>query len=62
MYIIPKKNVRLEQGAKWTETLGKFLCNTKEYLKEYFRRNNSESDFASDKKNCDPIIIAVKEI
>jgi hypothetical protein len=25
VYIIPKKNVTLEQGAKWTETLGEFL-------------------------------------
>jgi len=50
VYIIPKKNVTLEQGAKWTETLGNFLCNTREYLEEYFKRNNSESGWASDKK------------
>jgi transposase len=50
VYIIPKKNVTLEQGAKWTETLGEFLCNTMKYLEEYFKRNNSESGWASDKK------------
>lgn len=50
VYIIPKKNVTLEQGAKWTETLGDFLCNTMKYLEEYFKRNNSESGWASDKK------------
>ena len=50
VYIIPKKNVTLEHGAKWTETLGNFLCNTIEYLEEYFKRNNSESGWASDKK------------
>jgi transposase len=50
VYIIPKKNVTLEQGVKWTETLGDFLCNTIEYLEEYFKRNNSESGWASDKK------------
>ena len=50
VYIIPKKNVTLEQGSKWTETLGNFLCNTVEYLEEYFKRNNSESGWASDKK------------
>jgi len=50
VYIIPKKNVTLEQGAKWTETLGEFLCDTMKYLEEYFKRNNSESGWASDKK------------
>ena len=50
VYIIPKKKVTLEQGAKWTETLGEFLCDTMKYLEEYFKRNNSESGWASDKK------------
>ena len=50
VYIIPKKKVNLEHGAKWTETLGNFLFNTMEYLEEYFKRNNSESGWASDKK------------
>ena len=50
VYIIPKTTVKLEHGAKWTETLGNFLCNTTEYLEEYFKRNNSESGWASDKK------------
>ena len=50
VYIIPKKKVSLEHGAKWTETLGNFLLNTTEYLEEYFKRNNSESGWASDKK------------
>jgi len=50
VYIIPKKKVNLEHGAKWTETMGNFLCNTMKYLEEYFKRNNSESGWASDKK------------
>lgn len=50
VYIIPKKKVNLEHGAKWTETLGDFLLNTTEYLEEYFKRNNSEAGWASDKK------------
>lgn len=50
VYIIPKKKITLEHGAKWTETAGNFLCNTIEYLEEYFKRNNSESGWASDKK------------
>lgn len=50
VYIIPKKKINLMHGAKWTETMGNFLFNTIEYLEEYFKRNNSESGWASDKK------------
>ena len=50
VYIIPKKNVELANGFKWHETLKNFLLNTMDYLEEYFKRNNSESGRASDKK------------
>lgn len=50
VYVIPKKKIKLEHGAKWTETMGEFLCDTMKYLEEYFKRNNSESGWASDKK------------
>ena len=50
VYIIPKKKINLEHGAKWTETMGNFLFDTTKYLEEYFKRNNSESGWASDKK------------
>ena len=50
VYIIPKKKINLQHGAKWTETMGEFLCDTMKYLEEYFKRNNSESGWASDKK------------
>ena len=50
VYIIPKKNVELANGFKWHDTLKDFLLNTMEYLKEYFKRNNSEAGWASDKK------------
>ena len=50
VYIIPKKRINLQRGAKWTETMGNFLFNTVKYLEEYFKRNNSESGWASDKK------------
>lgn len=50
VYIIPKKNAALSNGFKWHETLKEFLLNTTQYLEEYFKRNNSESQFASDKK------------
>jgi transposase len=50
VFIIPRKDCTLMNGAKWTETLGNFLCNTIEYLEEYFKRNNSESGWSADKK------------
>lgn len=50
VYIIPKKNVELGNGLKWNDTMKDFLFNTINYLKEYFKRNNSESGFSSDKK------------
>ena len=50
VYIIPKKNATIKHGNNWTETMGRFLCDTKSYLEEYFKRNNSESGWASDKK------------
>jgi len=50
IYFIPKKNVTMQNGIYWNERLTDFVNNTFAYLNEYFRRNNSESAFASDKK------------
>jgi len=50
VFIIPKKNVELANGFKWHETLKEFLLNTNHYLEEYFKRNNSESEWAADKR------------
>lgn len=50
VYIIPRKDAKLANGFKWHETLKDFLLNTIEYLEEYFKRNNSESQFSADKK------------
>jgi len=50
VFIIPRKNCALANGLKWHETLKEFLLNTEKYLEEYFKRNNSESQFSADKK------------
>jgi len=50
IFIIPRKNCALANGFKWHETLKEFLLDTMNYLEEYFKRNNSESQFSSDKK------------
>jgi transposase len=49
-YFIPKKNVTMANGLYWNERLTEFVEDTFGYLKEYFKRNNSESAFATDKK------------
>lgn len=49
-YLIPKKNVSLKNGLRWNEMLTRFVKDTFGYLKEYFKRSNSESGFSADKK------------
>lgn len=50
IYFIPKKNVTMGNGLFWNERLTEFVEDTFGYLREYFKRNNSESGFGSDKK------------
>ncbi|MBT3299010.1 ISNCY family transposase [archaeon] len=49
-YFIPKKNLTMGNGIYWNERLTEFVKDTFGYLKEYYRRNNSESCFSVDKK------------
>jgi len=49
-YIIPRKDAKLANGFKWHGTLKDFLLNTMKYLEEYFKGNNSESQFSADKE------------
>lgn len=50
VYFIPKKNVTMQNGIKWNNTLTYFVEDTYSYLREFFKRNNSESEFGVDKK------------
>lgn len=50
VYIIPRKNSKLGHGDEWLETMRRFLEDTLDYLREYFKRVNSENGFAQDKK------------
>lgn len=50
VFIIPKKNAKLGHGIHWYETMKSFVKETTKYLEEYFKRNNSESNFGADKK------------
>lgn len=49
-YLIPKKNVTVKGSLEWKQMLKHLLKDTKQYLSEYFKRNQSESGFSEDKK------------
>lgn len=50
VYIIPRKNSKLGHGDVWLKTMRRFLEDTLGYLKEYYKRVNSENGFSVDKK------------
>jgi len=50
LYFIPKKNVTMGNGLYWNERLTEFVEDTFGYLREYYRRNDSENSFGVDKK------------
>jgi len=50
LYLIPKSNATIKGSWAWKRMLTCFVGNTKQYLKEYYKRNQSESCIAEDKK------------
>jgi transposase len=50
VYIIPRKNSTLRGSWKWKRTMKEFVTDTRNYLKEYYRREISESEFSVDKR------------
>lgn len=50
LYLIPKSNVTVEGPWQWKRMLFRFVTDVKKYLEDYYRRNQSESCFAEDKK------------
>ncbi len=50
MYLIPKKNATVKGPWKWKQMLHRFVNDTHTYLREYFRRNQSESGISEDKR------------
>lgn len=50
VYVIPKKNATIKGPLVWKRVLEKFMNDTKGYLGEYFKRNQSESGFSEDKR------------
>jgi len=49
-FIIPKSNIATIGVGDWSRMIYNFTKNTKEFLEEYFQRNQSESGIAEDKK------------
>jgi transposase len=52
IYIIPKKNATIKGCFEWKKLLKNFVSNTTSYLKEYYKREKSESANSKDKKRC----------
>lgn len=50
MYLIPKDNATIKGSPEWKKMLSRFIKNMKEFLKEYFQRNQSESGYSEDKR------------
>lgn len=50
VYVIPKKNSTLNGSQKWKDTMKEFVMNPMNYLREYYKRENSEAGFSADKK------------
>lgn len=50
VYVIPKKGATIKGSSHWKKMLKGFMEDTLTYLHEYYKRNNSEVGFASDKK------------
>ena len=48
--VLPKKNATTGGSEAWRRSMRSFVEATDGYLKEYYRRNNSESGFSADKR------------
>ena len=50
-FLLPKKNTTINGGSKWHKIWKSLMYDTNAFLREYYRRENSESGFAADKKS-----------
>lgn len=50
MYLIPKTNATVKGPWKWKRMLHHFVNDASGYLREYFKRNQSESGISEDKR------------
>jgi len=50
VYIIPKKNATIRGSPNWKKVLNELIQDTMNFLRDYYQRENSESEIAKDKK------------
>jgi transposase len=50
VYVISKSNATIRGSKNWKKLIQEFIQDTENFLKEYYRRENSESGIARDKK------------
>ena len=51
LFIIPKKNSRIRGSKRWRVIIRSLMGDPIAYLREYFKRNNSESRFSADRRS-----------
>ena len=56
IFIIPKKNSRIRGPGAWRDMILRFMNDPVAYLREYFKRSNSEAGFSSDKRSTGQMI------
>ena len=56
IFLIPKSNSRIRGRRNWREIIRRFMDDPMNYLREYFKRNASESGFSSDKRTTGGLI------
>ena len=56
IFLIPKSNSRIRGIRNWREIIRRFMDDPMSYLREYFKRNASESEFFSDKMTTGGLI------
>jgi len=56
IFIIPKKNSRIRGSRAWRDMILRFMNDPVAYLREYFKRSNSEAGFSSDKRSTGQMI------
>lgn len=50
LYLLPKSNATVKGPWNWKKMLYEYVTDPISYLQEYFKRNQTESNFAEDKK------------
>ena len=56
IFIIPKKNSRIRGKRGWRDIIRRFMNDPMAYLREYFKRSNSEAGFSADKRSTGHMI------